>query len=151
MNQLHLDETDVLILQMLSENARVPVKEIAAKAGMSSPAISARIGRLEKNGVLRGYHADVNRGSLGYSVKAFIMVDVSPDNKEAFYEYARKIPNILECNCVTGEYSMMLESVFHQTEELDACINGLHRFGKTRTMIVFSTAIKYRDFPIEPN
>lgn len=148
MERLQLDKTDLLILQKLSENARIPVKDIAKAVGLSSPAVSARINRMEQKNIIQGYRVNINSDLLGYNVKAFVMVDISPDLKEEFYLYVEAIPNILECCCVTGEYSMLLECTFSKTEDLDGLINELHRFGKTKTMIVFSTAVKHREIPI---
>ena len=148
MERLQLDKTDLLILQKLSENARIPVKDIAKAAGLSSPAVSARINRMEQKNIIQGYRVNINSDLLGYNVKAFVMVEVSPDLKEEFYLYVEAIPNILECCCVTGEYSMLVECTFSKTEDLDELINELHRFGKTKTMIVFSTAVKHREIPI---
>lgn len=149
MERLQLDKTDLLILQKLSENARIPVKDIAKAVGLSSPAVSARINRMEQKNIIQGYRVNINSDLLGYNVKAFVMVEVSPDLKEEFYLYVEAIPNILECCCVTGKYSMLLECTFSKTEDLDELINELHRFGKTNTMIVFSTAVKHRDIPIK--
>ena len=58
------------------------------------------------------------------------------------------IENVIECNCVTGEYAMLLEVEFWNTVELDHFINDLQRFGKTRTQIVFSTAVEHRNLPV---
>ena len=58
------------------------------------------------------------------------------------------MPNVIECSCVTGDYAMLLEVQFANTGELDDFINKLQRFGKTRTQIVFSTAVSHRGAPI---
>ena len=55
---------------------------------------------------------------------------------------------MIECNCVTGDYSMLIEGLFHTTDELDQFINEIHRFGKTRTLIVFSTSVEQREIVV---
>ena len=60
-----LDHIDKKIIGMLQENARTPIKEIAKEVYLSSPAVSARISRLEKEGILRGFHAEVNYEAFG--------------------------------------------------------------------------------------
>ena len=56
---------------------------------------------------------------LGYHILAFINLDVIPEDKPKFYAYAESVPNVLECSCVTGEYSMLMKVAFQTTMELD--------------------------------
>ena len=81
------------------------------------------------------------------TVKAFISLEVEPSQKPEFYPYIEGCPNVMECNCVTGDYSMFIKVCFHTTQELDQFINQLHRFGRTRTQIVFSTPVEHRGIP----
>lgn len=143
-----IDSIDEKIIALLQENARISIKDIAAQVFLSSPAVTARIERLEKNGVITGFHAQVNAAALGYRIKAFINLDLEPVQKEEFYPFIEDVPNVIECNCVTGEYAMLLEVEFADTKELDSFINELQRFGRTRTQIVFSTAVEHRGLPI---
>ena len=107
-----MDDIDRKILKLLQENARMSLKTIAEKTFLSSPAVSARIERLEKDGIIGGYHAYVDPMKLGYHILAFINLDVVPEDKPKFYAYANDVPNVLECSCVTGEYSMLMKVAF---------------------------------------
>ena len=133
---------------MLQKNARVSIKDIAKEVFLSSPAVSARIEYLEKSGIISGYHAQVNPMFLGYHIKAFINLEVEPSQKKEFYPFIQAIPNVIECNCVTGDYSMLIEVAYRSTVELDHFINVLQQFGRTKTLIVFSTSVEHRDLPI---
>ncbi len=144
-----LDNIDRKIIEMLLKNARTPAKEIAKEVFLSSPAVSARIKNLEKNGLITGYHAQVNPLLLGYHIKAFINLEVEPRQKKEFYPFVQAIPNVIECNCVTGDYSMLIEVAFRSTVELDHFINELQQFGRTKTLIVFSTSVEHRNLPLE--
>ena len=125
-----MDNIDRKILTILQQNARTPLKVIAEQVFLSSPAVSARIERLE---------------SAGY------ILEIEPSQKPEFYPYIEGCPNVMECDCVTGDYSMFIKVCFHTTQELDQFINQLHRFGRTRTQIVFSTPVEHRGIPaIEP-
>ena len=135
--------------QNASKNARTPVKEIAKEVFLSSPAVSARIEHLEKNGLITGYHAQINPVFLDYHIKAFINLEVEPYQKKDFYPFIQSIPNVIECNCVTGDYAMLIEVAFRSTMELDHFINELQQFGRTKTQIVFSTSVEHRDLPVE--
>lgn len=143
-----LDKIDIKIIEILQENARVPLKEIASQVFLSSPAVAARIESLERENVITGYHAKVNPLYLNYHIKAFINLEVEPLQKSTFYPFIEKIPNVVECNCVTGDYSMLIETMFETTAQLDHFINELQQFGRTRTQIVFSTSVDQRPVPI---
>ena len=142
-----LDMIDEKIVELLQENARIAIKEIAAQVFLSSPAVTARIERLESKGIIKGYHAAVDSVNLGYKIKAFVNLDLEPVQKEEFYPFIESV-DVIECNCVTGEYSMLIEVEFLNTEELDDFINTLQEFGKTSTQIVFSTPVEHRGLPV---
>lgn len=144
-----MDRIDMKILKLLQENARFPLKHLAQKVFLSSPAVSTRIERLEKSGVITGYHASIDPIQLGYHITAFIQLTLDPKQKEEFYPYVQDCANVLECNCVTGVYSIMLKVAFPSTMELDAFIGHLSKFGSTQTQIVFSTIIPPRGVGIE--
>lgn len=142
------DEIDREILRLLQQNARIAIKDIAQKVQLSSPAVSVRMEKLEEAGYITGYHAQIAPELMGYLTKAFISLEVPPEEKKEFYPYIKKCPNVVECNCVTGEYSMIIEVLFSTTMELDQFIGELQRFGRTKTMIVFSTSVDHRGLPV---
>ena len=125
-----MDKIDRKILSLLQENARYPLKYLAQKVFLSSPAVSTRIERLEKAGILTGYHATIDPVALGYHITAFINLTLDPKQKDEFYPYVKDCPNVLECNCVTGTYSIMLKVAFPSTMELDTLKEGeyIHDF-----------------------
>lgn len=143
-----LDNIDKKIISMLQENARVSLKEIAEQVYLSSPAVSVRIDNLVESGYIQGFHAVINPIKLGYHIKAFINLEVSPVDKNDFYPYIKKCKNVVECNCVTGDYSMLLEVLFPSTDELDQFIGELQKYGRTKTLIVFSTCVEHRGLQI---
>ena len=143
-----MDNIDKKILQLLQENARHPLKYLAGKVFLSSPAVSARIDRLEKEHIITGYHADIDPVMLGYHVTAFINMSLDPKQKPDFYPFIEECPNVLECNCVTGSYSMLIKVAFQSTKDLDTFIGQLQKYGKTETQIVFSTPVKARGIKI---
>ena len=133
---------------MLQENARVPVKEIAKEVFLSSPAVSARIDRLAESGLIKGYHMTIDRTKLGYDVTAFISLEMAPSNKAQFYPFIKNCPNVLECSCITGQYSQLIKVAFRSTGELESFLGSLQQFGRTSTQIVFSTPVEPRDIDI---
>lgn len=149
-SEITLDDVDKKIIEILQENARMPIKEIAREVFLSSPAVSARVEKLEKSGIIMGYHAQVNPFLFGYNIRAFINLEVEPSQKKEFYPFIQSIPNVIECNCVTGDYSMLISVVFQTTQQLDHFINELQNFGRTKTQIVFSTSVEHRGISIYP-
>lgn len=139
-----MDKIDYKIIELLQQNARYPLKHLAEEVYLSTPAVSSRIEKLEEAGVITGYTANIDQGKLGYNIKAFINLEVDPKQKPEFYPFIKSCSNVLECNCVTGKYSMLIKVAYHTTEELDAFINEIQKFGSTETQIVFSTAIEHR-------
>ena len=144
-----MDHIDREILKILQQNARTSLKTIAEKTFLSSPAVSARIEKLEKDQVITGYQAQVNPMKLGYHIIAFINLNVLPEDKQKFYSYAEPIPNILECSSVTGEYSVMMKVAFESTMQLDTFLGQLQKFGKTSTQIVFATHVGPRGVQVQ--
>ncbi len=149
MKHNELDHIDYEILNMLQENARVPLKEIASRVYLSSPAVTARIENMIEKGYIEGFHAHINPKVMGYHIKAFINLEVSPKDKKEFYPYIKSCKNVVECNCVTGDYSMLLQVLFKSTVELDQFIGELQEYGRTKTLIVFSTSVEHRGVIIE--
>lgn len=140
-----MDKIDQRIINLLQKNARASLKDLSKECFISSPAIAARINKLEKAGIITGYHSTINMEKVGFHVRAFIQVQLEPRQKEEFYPYIQSIPNVIECNCVTGDYSEIMEVIFPSTTDLDDFINIIQqRFGKTSTQIVFSTSVNHR-------
>jgi Lrp/AsnC family leucine-responsive transcriptional regulator len=139
-----MDHIDTQLITLLQKNARTSLKDLAKEVFLSTPAVSSRIDKLEKEGIITGYHSAINPFKLGYHITAFINLELAPDQKSEFYPYISAIPNVVECNCVTGTYSMLLKVIFPDTMLLDSFIGRLQMFGKTQTQIVFSTPVEPR-------
>lgn len=143
-----IDNIDTMLINLLQENARYPLKQLASKVFLSAPAVSSRIDKLEKRGIITGYSTSVDMQKLGYHITAFINLELSASQKPDFYPFIRECPNVLECNCVTGTYSMLIKVAFPSTQELDMFIGHLQTFGNTSTQIVFSTPVPHREITV---
>ena len=145
-----MDKIDKELLRLLTENARMPLNQLAQRVFLSSPAVASRIDKLEKEGIIQSYTTKVDYLKLGYPITAFINLEVQPQQKQTFYSYIQECPNVLECNCVTGRYSMHIKVAFPSTQELDFFIGELQNYGNTETQIVFSTPVENRSIQIPP-
>ena len=107
--------------------------------------MSARIERMERGGIITGYRATVAPEKLGYHITAFINVVLPPERQQAFYEFVKQCASVVECYHVAGAYSMLLKVCFPDTQQLDAFVATIQKYGKTQTQIVFSSIIEHRE------
>lgn len=140
----NIDETDLKILRLLQSDARMPVKTIAQKIFASAPTVSARIESLTERGIIKGYYTEIDTSVFENVIKSYIDIEVSPERKEELYEFLRNSPQVVECDRVTGEYSLLVKVVLKNTVEMDRFINALQKYGRTKTQIVFSSIISHR-------
>ena len=144
-----MDLIDKKILSLLGENARMPLKQIAEQVFLSAPAVSARIERLEKSGIITGYRVVVDPNKLGYHIVAFVNVVLPPERQQAFYDFISSYAGVVECYHVAGAYSMLMKACFLDTHQLDSFVAKVQKMGKTQTQIFFSQVIEKRE--IEPH
>ena len=101
-----LDDIDQLILSELQENGRITNVELAKRAGISAPRCLRRVRRLEEEGYIHGYHADIDGRALGFEVQVFAMVGLHSQSEadlEAFEALCRSWPLVRECHMLNGE------------------------------------------------
>lgn len=139
-----MDKIDRKLIQLLQENARYSLKQLSEKVYLSSPAVAARIDKLEEEGIVTGYHADVDPDRMGYHITAFINVEMTPKLKASFLPYIATVPNVLECYVVSGTYAVIMKASFPSTQDLDTFIGQLQHYGHTETQIVLSVPVEPR-------
>ena len=137
-----IDSIDVQIMNLLKINARTPADQLAEELGIDAQELAARMDNLEKAGYIKGYYTDIDLEKIGYRIKAFIMISVMPEDQRKFYDFIQKEDCILECNHITGAFSMLMKVVFPSTSDLDTFIGQLQEFGRTETQVVFSTVLE---------
>jgi len=134
-----MDKTDIKILSLLEKDGRMPVKEISSQINLTSPAVSERIKRLEKQGVINGYQAILNPQALGYLIRAIINITMKEEKYQQFYELAEKDPSIVECYHVTGSFTMTIFVAVREVNGLEKLLNRVQKFGVTNTQIILSS------------
>jgi Lrp/AsnC family leucine-responsive transcriptional regulator len=141
--QLDLDAIDRHILSLLQENCRLPLAKIGEHVGLSAPAVTERVKKLEDSGVITGYHAVLNARLVGMDITAFIGVAIGHPKAIANFERAvEALDGVLECHHVTGEHTLLLKVKTHNTsslEELIRCVRSIDGVLQTETMVVLST------------
>jgi DNA-binding Lrp family transcriptional regulator len=100
-----LDRIDRALVDELQKNARISNKELAARVGLAASTCLERVRALRARGIVRGFHADVDRAALGRALEAIVAVRVRPHSRahvDAFWAYALDLPEVIEVFHVTG-------------------------------------------------
>lgn len=138
-----LDDLDIKILKTLQKEGRTKRNELADAVGMSIPAISDRLHKLEEKKVLEGYYAKLNRKAFGYDIMAYILVMMeSSKHYKSLISHVDKLPQILECHSVLGEGSHLLKAISKNTEALEKLLAEIQSWPgviATKTTFVLST------------
>ena len=95
-----MDEIDLKLLRLLQKNSRTPIKTLAGEVRLSSPAVSARIERLEKQGVIRAYTLDLDPLQLGHHILAYVHLDMQPAQKAEHWLTDGQIHRMLHMWCL---------------------------------------------------
>ena len=139
-----MDQTDLKIINALSDNARVSASELSEKVNLSVSAVIERIRKLENAGVIKKYTTILDEQKLGLDVTAFICVLMDhPRFNEGLMEFANRKAAIIECNYVAGDYDYLLKvrtDSTHSLERLLDEVKGLPGVGRTKTMLVLSAS-----------
>ena len=107
-----LDKIDLKILKLLQQNARIPMTELAEKVGLSTTPVTERVKRLERDNIISGYHARLNPHAVGQSLLVFVEIKLRSKSGNIFEDFRRevtRIPQILECHLVSGEYDYLIK------------------------------------------
>ena len=146
-----IDNLDKKILNILSHNARIPFKDVAAECNVSRAAIHQRVQHLIENGVIMGSGFDVNPKSLGYSTCTYVGITLERGSMyKNVVKKLQNIPEIVECHLTTGNYDMFIKIYTHDNAHLLSVIHEkLQPIGiqRSETMVSFSEPI-HRQMPI---
>ena len=107
-----LDKIDLKIFKLLQQNARIPMTELAEKVGLSTTPVTERVKRLERDNIISGYHARLNPHAVGQSLLVFVEIKLRSKSGNIFEDFRRevtRIPQILECHLVSGEYDYLIK------------------------------------------
>ncbi len=143
-----LDFINQRLLAELQRDPRIPMTELGRRIGMSAPAVTERVRRLEDMGVIQGYRLDVNPSALGLPIMVYIRVRPDPGQLPKIAELARCIPEVVECHRITGEDCFILKVHIPAMNQLDQLLDRLLIYGATTTSIVQSSPVPPRSLPI---
>ena len=136
------------VLMELQRDPRLAMSELSRRIGMSSPAVTERVHRLEEAGVIRGYRLELSPAALGLPVALYIRIRPRPGQLPRIAELAQQIPEIVECHRVTGEDCFILKAYVPAIDQLDRLLDGFLLYGSTTTSIIQSSPVALRPPPL---
>lgn len=137
-----IDALSWKILKCLQENARQSNAEIGRVVGISSPAVSERIKKMEDVGVINGYKTIVSSYEVGYQLKAIITIRAFMGKLKPFLTKVKSFDEVLNCYRITGNENFVLEVMLKNQKHLEQFIDQLISYGETKTQIVLSNVIE---------
>lgn len=143
-----LDRVNVRLLDELQREPRASMSALARRVGMSSPAVTERVQRLEEAGVISGYRVLVDPRSLGLPVAAFVRVRPGPGQLNRIAELAKRTPEVVECHRITGEDCFLIKVHVGAIEMLEEVLDRFLTHGQTTTSIVQSSPVPPRPLPL---
>lgn len=137
-----LDPLGWKLLVELQTDARISFAELGRRVGLSTPAVAERVRRMEDEGIIRAYRAEIDPSSVGLPITAFIRMSIVGNVLAKLTERVHAMPEIVECHRGTGEDSFILKVNVVSVEQLKDVIDRLTPFGTTSTSLVLSSLIE---------
>ncbi|MFC0562498.1 Lrp/AsnC family transcriptional regulator [Halalkalibacter alkalisediminis] len=132
-----LDITDRQILDELSKNGRLTMKELGEKVHLTGPAVSARVAKLEEQGVIEGYTIKVNRVKLGCFIHAFITIITQSPNHQPYLSFIKTQDDYVINNYkISGDGCYLLECKFPSNDILNDFLKALNKHANYKLSIV---------------
>ena len=113
MKARELDRIDRRILRILQQEGRIPFTELGERVGLSTTPCTERVRRLERDGVITGYHARLSPAAVKASLLVFVEISLAYKSGDIFEEFRRaalRLPNVLECHLVSGDFDYLIKA-----------------------------------------
>ena len=139
---MELDKKDRQILQALQADARQSLAALGKRIGLSQPAMSERVRKLEAAGVIEGYGARVNLRAIGVGLQAIIRIQTSHAGIAPYVQLFQQMPEVLEADRVTGEDCFIVRCAIAQPADLERVVDALAVHGAVTTSLVLSSPVR---------
>jgi Lrp/AsnC family leucine-responsive transcriptional regulator len=130
------DRLDIAIIEALQENARTPLAELGRQIGLSQPAMSERVKRLEERGIIQGYGARINPAAFGFGLMAIIRLKTTHEHIQPCLQHFANMPHIIEVHRLTGEDCFLLKVLVPTPGDLETIVDRIARHGAVTTSLV---------------
>ncbi|HIH72143.1 MAG: Transcriptional regulator [Thermococcales archaeon 44_46] len=136
---MKLDEIDKSILRLLQEDGRMSYSEIARKIGVPESTVRLRVKKLMEEGIIRKFAALINPFKAGYSIVAFIAVDIEPNKVKRAVEELSKLPEVDVLGIATGAHDVLMQVTVKDLQELENFL--IEKLGKIEGIKSTETSI----------
>ena len=140
-----MDRTDYQILNILQADSRTTLRQIGDQVGLTAPAVSERIHRMEEKQIIRDYRIDVDREQLDCSMTGFILLAPELEKYQSFCEFCQKNPAIISHYHVIGVFNALLRFAVRGTRELDELLSSIKRYGDSQTSVQLKTYFETKE------
>ena len=140
---MYIDSLNWNILNLLQQNARISNAAIGRKVGISSPAVSERIKKMEDAGLILGYKTFVSSFRADYQLKAIITLRAFMGKLKPFLTKVKTYDQVINCYRITGNENIVMEVVLKNQKQLEGFIDELIVYGETKTQIVLSHVVAH--------
>jgi DNA-binding Lrp family transcriptional regulator len=148
---LPIDELDARLITTLRQNPRVGLLEVARRLGVARGTVQARLGKLERRGVVTGYGPEVDPGAMGYAISAFVFVELNQGRLDDAVQLLGTVPEVLEADAISGPQDLVCRVVARDTEHLQEIVNRLlanEAIQRCTSYIVLSRQVPPRTGPL---
>ena len=143
-----LDDANLRLLAELQQDARLSFAELGRRVGLSSPAVAERLARLEQDGVIAGYRAEIDPRAVGYTLGVVIRIRPAPRELRKVAELAQRTPEVVECHRITGEDCYFMKAYVRDVEHLEEVIDQFAVYGQTTSSIMQTSPVPGRGVPL---
>jgi Lrp/AsnC family leucine-responsive transcriptional regulator len=144
------DPVNRRLLEELLANPRMSMSALARAVGMSAPAVTERVLRLERAGVIGGWRMVLDPAALGLNLSAFVRLRPRPGMAGRLQTEAEATPQVTECHHITGEDCFLLRVYVASVDELGQVLERLAVCGETTSSVVLTSPIPGRPLPLPP-
>lgn len=148
-NDKLLDETNRRILTELEADPRQSMSALGRRIGMSAPAVTERVARLERTGVIRGYRLDIDPAALGHPIAAWVRVRPALGQGKISEQLAVRQPEVVECHKITGEDCLLVRVQVRDVADLDRVLEIWQDHAATVTSVVKTSPVERRNMPTD--
>ena len=143
-----MDRTDYQIPNLLQADSRTTLKAIGDRVGLTAPAVSERIRRLEGKGVIQSFSIHVDRTLLDCNLTGFILVAIFPDKYNQFCQFCENTPAIVAHHHVIGVFNALLRFAVADTRQLDTLLAAIKQYGDSQTSVELGACFEQKDVPL---
>lgn len=143
-----LDDVNVRLLSVLQDDPRLSMSALARAVGMSAPAVTARVRRMQEVGIIAGFHLTVDPAAIGLPVTGLVRVRPGPSQLPGLMAAARNHPHVTSCDRITGEDCVVIRLHAATVAALETVLDDFLLYGQTTTSIVVSQPVPPRPLPL---